>query len=95
MSPALLVLTLALLGAADSPSAKEKPKHSPYGSSLPYLTKEEEDRIDEIIDRFMLYDIGQLKGDAARKALKDFLATGADFDMCFQHRRLRARGTLG
>ena len=78
MSPALLVLTLALLGAADTPSAKEKPKHSPYGSSLPYLTKEEEDKLDEIIDRFMLYDIGRLQGDAAKKALKDFKDLGPE-----------------
>jgi hypothetical protein len=78
MSPALLVLTLALLGAADTPSAKEKPKHSPYGPSLPYLTREEEDRLDEIIDRFMLYDIGRLQGDAARKALKDFKDLGPE-----------------
>jgi len=78
MSPALLVLTLALLGAADTPSAKEKPKHSPYGPSLPYLTREEEDRLDEIIDRFMLYDIGRLQGDAAKKALKDFKDLGPE-----------------
>jgi hypothetical protein len=78
MSPALFVLTLALLGAADTPYVKEKPKHSPYGSSLPYLTKEEEDKLDEIIDRFMLYDIGRLQGDAARKALKDFKDLGPE-----------------
>jgi hypothetical protein len=78
MSPALLVLTLALLGAADTPSIREKPKHSPYGPSLPYLTKEEEDKLDEIIDRFMLYDIGRLQGDAARKALKDFKDLGPE-----------------
>jgi hypothetical protein len=78
MFPSLFVLTLAVLGAADTPSAKEKPKHSPYGSSLPYLTKEEEDKLDEIIDRFMLYDIGRLQGEAAKKALKDFKDLGPE-----------------
>jgi hypothetical protein len=78
MTPALLVLTLALCGAGDTPSAKEKPKHSPYASSLPHLTKEEEDKLDKIIDRFMLYDIGRLQGDDARKALKDFKDLGPE-----------------
>src|SRR6478752_6803951 len=36
MTTPLLVLTLALFGAADPPDAKEKPKHSPYAPSLPY-----------------------------------------------------------
>jgi hypothetical protein len=78
MSPAWFVLTLALLGAADTPSAKDKPRHSPYGPSLPYLTKEEEDKLDQIIDRFMLYDIGRLQGEAAKKALKDFKDLGPE-----------------
>jgi hypothetical protein len=43
MTTTLLVLTLTVFGAADTPSTKEKPKHSPYAPSLPYLTKEEED----------------------------------------------------
>src|SRR6185437_1034381 len=78
MTTTLLALTLAVLGAADSPDTKEKPKHSPYAPSLPYLTKEEEDKLDEIVDRFMLYDIGRLQGADARKALKDFKALGPE-----------------
>jgi len=78
MTTTLLVLTLTVFGAADTPSTKEKPKHSPYAPSLPYLTKEEEEKIDEIIDRFMLYDIGRLQGEAARKALKDFKDLGPE-----------------
>jgi len=78
MTPTLLALTLAVLGAADQPTTKEKPKHSPYAASLPYLTKEEEDKLDDIIDRFMLYDIGRLQGAEAVKALKDFKALGSE-----------------
>ena len=47
-------------------------------TSLPYLTKEEEDKIDEIIDRFMLYDIGRLQGLEGAKALKAFKALGPE-----------------
>lgn len=85
MTPSLLVLTLALFAAADgvstpSPTAKEKekPKHSPYASSLPYLTKEEEDKLDQIVDRFMLYDIGRLGGQEGAKALKAFKDLGPE-----------------
>jgi hypothetical protein len=85
MTTAVLVLTLAVLGAGDDvPSRssatreKEKPKHSPYAPSLPYLTKEAEDKLDEIIDRFMLYDIGRLQGQEAAKALKDFKNLGPE-----------------
>ncbi len=78
MTTTLLVLTLALFGAADKPDTKEKPKHSPYAASLPYLTREEEDKLDEIIDRFMLYDIGRLQGAEAAKALKDFKDLGPE-----------------
>jgi hypothetical protein len=73
----LLVLTLAVC-AADTPDTREKPKHSPYAPSLPYLTKEEEEKIDQIIDRFMLYDIGRLQGEAGRKALKEFKDLGPE-----------------
>jgi hypothetical protein len=83
MTTAVLVLTLAVFGAGDdvpsrSAGTKEKPKHSPYAPSLPYLTKEEEDKLDEIIDRFMLYDIGRLQGQEAAKALKDFRNLGPE-----------------
>ncbi len=85
MTTAVLVLTLAVFGAGDDVTTrgsgtkeKEKPKRSPYAPSLPYLTKEEENKLDEIIDRFMLYDIGRLQGQEAAKALKDFKALGPE-----------------
>lgn len=77
MTTTLFALTLALF-AADTPTVKEKPKHSPYAPSLPYLTKEEEDKIDVIIDRFMLYDIGRLQGREGAKALKAFKDLGPE-----------------
>lgn len=85
MTTAVLVLTLAVCAfGEDAPSRsagtreKEKPKHSPYAPSLPYLTKEEEDQLDEIIDRFMLYDIGRLQGQEGAKALKAFKDLGPE-----------------
>jgi hypothetical protein len=73
MTTTLLTLTLVLAAADPSTSAdKPRPKHSPYAPSLPYLTREEEDKLDHIIDQFMRYDIGVLRGEEGKKALKDF-----------------------
>ncbi len=80
MTTTTLVLTLALF-AADQPApknTKEKPKHSPYAPSLPYLTKEEEDKLDKIVERYIQYDIGRLQGKEAAQALKDFKALGPE-----------------
>ena len=78
MNTTLLLLTLVVFGADDKAAVKEKPKHSPYGPSLPYLTQEEEDKLDEIVNRFMLYDIGQLQGQEGAKALKAFRELGPE-----------------
>jgi hypothetical protein len=78
MTTTLLLLTLVVFGADDKTATKEKPKHSPYGPSLPYLTQEEEDKLDEIVNRFMLYDIGQLQGQEGAKALKAFRELGPE-----------------
>lgn len=73
MTTALLTLTL-VLAAAEPSTATEKPRptRSPYGPSLPYLTPKEEDKLDRIIDRFMQYDIGTLRGEDGKQALKEF-----------------------
>jgi hypothetical protein len=78
MAATLLVLTFVVFGADSKEEAKEKPKHSPYAPSLPYLTKEEEEKLDEIVDRFMLYDIGRLQGQEGAKALKAFRDLGPE-----------------
>jgi hypothetical protein len=78
MTTTLLLCPLVVF-AADSKTGKaEKPKQSAYAPSLPYLTREEEDKLDEIVDRFMLYDIGRLQGREGAKALKDFRALGLE-----------------
>ena len=70
MTPAL---TLTLLVLAVGPPAQETPrKPSVYAPSLPQLTKEEEAKYDEIIDRFTQADIGLLRGAEARDAVRDF-----------------------
>jgi hypothetical protein len=94
MSTVALVLTLTFFSAEEIPTKnagtkekagsaktkdpKEKPKRSPYAPSLPYLTKEEEDKLDKIVDRFMEYDIGRLQGREGAKALKEFKDLGPE-----------------
>jgi hypothetical protein len=71
------LLSLALVVAAPPSGEKDKPrKQSALAPSLPALTFEEEDKLDAIINRFIQYDTGQLRGEDGRKALKDFEALG-------------------
>ncbi len=78
MNATVLTLALAVL-AGDDPIDKTIPRRpSPLAPSLPELTKEEEEKLDQIIDRFMLYDIGRLQGEEARKALRDFQKLGPE-----------------
>lgn len=74
---ATLPLTFALLFAAP-PDAKTPREPSPFAPSLPRLTDDEERELDRVIDRFVRQDIGQLKGDEAKKALRDFAALKAE-----------------
>jgi hypothetical protein len=78
MTTPVLVLALTLCNVADQPESREMPRQSPYAPSLPYLTKEEEDKLDQIVERFMLYDIGRLQGEVARKAIIDFKNLGPE-----------------
>jgi hypothetical protein len=75
MTTTVLVLGLALF-AADADSKPRKP--SGIAPSLPALTKEEEAKIEDVIDRFIRADIGRLKGAAARKAIADLEALKAE-----------------
>src|SRR4051794_2698948 len=73
MTSSLLTLTLAVLAGGDALSPGETPrKSSPYAPSLPYLSKQEEERIDQVIDQFILADTGRLRGADARTAMRDF-----------------------
>jgi hypothetical protein len=75
------VLTLALVAflPADPPSRKDAPRERhPLAPSLPLLTEEEEAKIERIIDRFVAYDIGKLRGPEGLKALDDFKRLGPE-----------------
>ena len=60
---------------ADSPSFRLP---HPLAPSLPQLSDAEEDELDGIIDRFMLFDVGRLPGPAGQQALKQFEALKSD-----------------
>ena len=74
-----LTLSLALsLAAGADPEKKPDtpttpPKPHPLAPSLRATTDDDEDKFDKIIDRFIQYDTGQLKGPEAKKALEDFM----------------------
>jgi hypothetical protein len=73
----LLALALLLIGAAvRGDDAPRKP--NPFAPSLPLLTDEEEAKLDEIIDRFIQWDTGKLKGADGKKALQDFQKLGPE-----------------
>lgn len=75
--PCLLSLALVLPG--QSSLAKETPRKVSFiAPSLPALTLEEERKLDEIINRFIQYDTGKLRGPAGQKALKEFEALGRE-----------------
>jgi hypothetical protein len=73
-----VALFLALVPATDL-SYKGTPRQpNPLAPSLPTLTDAEYEEIDGIIDRFIQYDTGKLKGDDGKKALRDFMDLGPE-----------------
>lgn len=80
MTPILWTLTLGLLACGDSDYSSKKgpPKPNPLAPSLPLLTEKEEDFLDKIIDRFILFDTGLLRGEEGRRALVDFQKLGPE-----------------
>ena len=80
MTPTFLTVVLAAFLSGDpTPTADAAPrKPNPLAPSLPLLTSDEEDQLDKIIDRFMLFDTGELKGDEGKKALGDFEKLGPE-----------------
>src|SRR5262245_5150953 len=66
------LLTLLALAPADPPAV------NPIAPSLPVLTKEQEERIEKVIDRFILFDSGKLPAGQGAKAKADFLALGPE-----------------
>ena len=80
MTPLALTLT-ALLFAADPPAdAATRPMRKPHplAPSLNQLTSEEEDKLDDVINRFIRADAGMSKSDEAKQAQRDFDALGRD-----------------
>jgi hypothetical protein len=78
MNATLLTLSLAMLAAGQVATDKTPRRPSPLAPSLPELTKEEEARLDKIIDRFMLADIGVITGEEAKAALNDLIRLGPE-----------------
>jgi hypothetical protein len=80
MTKTLLTLTLVLLFPVVllADKKKEARKPHPLAPSLPQLTDEEEEAIERIIDRFILFDTGRLRGADGKQALKDFQALGPE-----------------
>lgn len=79
MTPTLLTLTLVLLLPGDAPTRSEGTrKPHPFAPSLPLLTDAEEAKIDEIIDRYIQFDLGKLQGEDAKRAQQDFNKLGPE-----------------
>lgn len=76
MSTTLLTFIL-MMPIADQDGFKDR-KPNPLAPSIPELTEQEEAQLDYIINRFMLADIGQLRGLEARKAFTDFSRLGPE-----------------
>jgi len=75
MYTTLLTLTAAALLTSD-PETPRKPH--PLFPSLVELSDEEEEKLDQIIDRFIEYDTGKLRGSEGKKALAEFQKLGPD-----------------
>lgn len=74
-----VVLTALLLAQPGGIAYKGQMREPhPLAPSLPQLTEKEEDDFTKIIDRFIEYDIGNLKGTAGQKALAEFKALGPE-----------------
>src|SRR6266849_793654 len=74
-----LALGFAILLPFHLLAQTDKPREShPLAPSLPHLTEKEEEKVDDALDRFIQYDMGQLRGEEGRKALKEFRELGPE-----------------
>ena len=71
-------ISLVLSVAADQPDQETQRKPHPLFPSLHELSEQEENRLDDVIDRFIDYDSGKLKGPEGKKALSEFHKLGPD-----------------
>lgn len=77
MTPILLTCTV-VLGLAQAPAESPPRKPHPIAPSLPQLTREEEAKIEDVINRFIKFDIGELPGPDGQKAKEEFAALGPE-----------------
>jgi hypothetical protein len=78
MKPTLVLFILAFLPLSLA-AQTERPRGShPLAPSLPLLTEKEEEKVDDTVDRFIQYDMGQLRNEEGRKALKEFRELGPE-----------------
>ena len=78
MTPTLLTIALAVVLSANPEPDDAPRKPNPLAPSLPLLTSDEENHLDKVIDRFMLADTDQLRGEEAKTAFKDFFKLGPE-----------------
>jgi hypothetical protein len=79
MCTLLPTLLCTLLLAADDSARTERPhKPNPLAPSLRELTEEEEAQVEQVIDRFIEYDSGQLRGVDGKQIKKEFDDLGPD-----------------
>lgn len=70
-----VLCVVALLGIL---RASEPRKPHPFAPSLPELTEEEEKKLDAIIDRFIQFDTGKLRGAEGQQAAREFAKLGPE-----------------
>ena len=71
MNATLFTLSVVLLLPAQPGQTPRKP--NPLAPSLPLLSDEEEAKLDAIIDKFILFDLGKLPaGEDGKKVLAEF-----------------------
>jgi hypothetical protein len=78
MSGTLLTLALTVLAAGGDPLPGRTREPNPFAPSLPLLTDEEEAHLDDVINRFIQYDSGQLAAEDGKKARQDFEKLGPE-----------------
>ncbi len=78
MTPTFLSVVLALALSANAAADDAPRKPNPLAPSLPLLTSAEENNLDKVIDRFMLADTDQLRGEEAKAAFNAFFKLGPE-----------------
>lgn len=79
MTPTLLALVTAMAISGAPPARTETPrKPNPLAPSLPLLTDEEENQLDQMIVCFIDYESGAVRGPDAKKVLADFQKLGPE-----------------